>query len=202
MHWINKVSQPHFEGSVRMKLTFPKLGLGSLLGLLKLQSSIIGVKTPCIGVFFISLESYQSVVVENGFAWAIWTSQHKLWQKERPGVKLAVWLPATKSRESMWPWCVQVDCNMALKSSWRKLQLCFRPHPNRRSEQRVMIIQSPGSPNRDSFEIPPRESQDKKPFGCGCRGEAQSVLYGGRWWLPPSPGRDESNESRVARGLS
>jgi len=42
-------------GSVRMKLTFPKLGLGSPLGLPKLQSSITGVKTRCIGVFFISL---------------------------------------------------------------------------------------------------------------------------------------------------
>jgi len=58
------------------------------------------------------------------------------------------------------------------------------------------------SPNRDSFGIPPWESQDKKPFGCGCRGEAKSILYGGRWWVPPSPGRGESCESRVAHGLS
>jgi hypothetical protein len=49
-----------------MKLTFPKLGLGSPPGLLKLHSSIVGVKTPHIGVFFISLKSYQSVDVENG----------------------------------------------------------------------------------------------------------------------------------------
>jgi hypothetical protein len=26
--------------------------------------------------------------------------------------------------------------------------------------------------------------------------------YGGRWWLPPSSGRGESSESKVARGLS
>jgi hypothetical protein len=52
-----------------MKLTLPKLGLGSPSGLLKLQSLIAGVKTPHIEVFFISLESYQSVDVENGFAW-------------------------------------------------------------------------------------------------------------------------------------
>jgi hypothetical protein len=39
----------------------------------KLQSSISGVKTPHIGALFISLESYQSVDVENGLAWAIWT---------------------------------------------------------------------------------------------------------------------------------
>ncbi len=57
-----------------MKLTLPKWGLGSPPGLLKLQSSIAGVKTLCIGVFFISLEIYQSVDVENGLAWAIWTS--------------------------------------------------------------------------------------------------------------------------------
>jgi hypothetical protein len=42
----------------------------------------------------------------------------------------------------------------------------------------------------------------KKPFGCGCRGVTQIILYGGRWWFPLSPGRDESYESKVARGLS
>jgi hypothetical protein len=46
------------RGSVRMKLTLPKLGLESPLGLPKLQSSIVGAKTLRIGVFFISLESY------------------------------------------------------------------------------------------------------------------------------------------------
>jgi len=56
-----------------MKLTLSKLGLGSPLGLPKLQSSIAEVKKPHIGVFFISLESYRSVDVENGFTWAIWT---------------------------------------------------------------------------------------------------------------------------------
>ncbi len=54
-----------------MKLTLPKLGLGSPSGLPKFQSSIAGVKTPRIGVFFTSLESYQSVNVENGVKWAI-----------------------------------------------------------------------------------------------------------------------------------
>jgi len=41
-------------------------------------------------VFFIPLEKYQSVDIENGLAWAIWHLKHRLWQKERPGVKLAV----------------------------------------------------------------------------------------------------------------
>jgi len=110
--------------------------------------------------------------------------QHKLGQKEGPGVKLAVWFPITKSRESTRPWCVQVECDTLLESSWGKLQLCFRPHPNRRSKQRVMIVQSPKSRNQDSFGTPPWESRDKKPFGCGCHGEAQSILYGGSGGFP------------------
>jgi hypothetical protein len=60
-----------------MKLTLPKLGLP------KFQSSITGVKTPCIQVFFISLESYQSVDVENGLAWAIWTSTTQVMAKRK-----------------------------------------------------------------------------------------------------------------------
>jgi hypothetical protein len=43
------MSQPHFELSVRMKLTLPKVGSWSPPGLPKTQSSIARVKTPCIG---------------------------------------------------------------------------------------------------------------------------------------------------------
>jgi hypothetical protein len=57
------VSQPHFEGSVRSPFTLPKMGLGSPLGLPKTQNSIVGVKTPCIEVFFIMLERSQIVDV-------------------------------------------------------------------------------------------------------------------------------------------
>jgi len=65
-----------------------------------------------------------------------------------------------------------------------------------------MNTQSPWSLNRDSFETPFWESREKVSFGCKCDGEAQKMLYGGRWWLPPSSGRGESSESRVARGLA
>jgi hypothetical protein len=51
------LSQPHFEASVRMKLTLPKVGTWSPVGLLKTQSLIAGVKTPRIDVFFILLKS-------------------------------------------------------------------------------------------------------------------------------------------------
>jgi hypothetical protein len=128
--------------------------------------------------------------------------QHKLWLKERPRVKLAVWLPTTKSRESSWFRCVQMKCDTPLKSSQRELQIRFRSCPNRRLGREVMNAQSFGSPNRDSFRTPLWESREKVPSGCKCGGEAQRILYGGRWWLPSSSGRGESNESKVARGLS
>jgi hypothetical protein len=50
------LSQPYFEGSVRLPFTLPKMGLGSPLGFLKIQSSIAGVKTLRLEVFFIPLE--------------------------------------------------------------------------------------------------------------------------------------------------
>jgi len=65
-----------------------------------------------------------------------------------------------------------------------------------------MNAQSPKSPNRDSFETPLWESWEKEPFEYKCDGELQRILYGGRWWFPLSPGRGESSESKVARGLS
>jgi hypothetical protein len=65
-----------------------------------------------------------------------------------------------------------------------------------------MSVQSLGSSTRDSFGTPRWESREKVSFGCGSRGVTQRILYGGRWWLPPSPGRGESSKSKVARGSS
>jgi hypothetical protein len=50
------MSQPHFEGSVRLPFTLLKMGVWSPLGLPKIQKTIAGVKTPCIEVFIIPLE--------------------------------------------------------------------------------------------------------------------------------------------------
>jgi hypothetical protein len=128
--------------------------------------------------------------------------KHKLWPKERSGIKLAVWLLTTKSQESTRCPYVQVACNMPLESSRRGIQLCFKPHPNRRFAQKVIIPQSCRSSNVGDFEIPVWESQDKKSFGWGHRKEVQSILYGGRWWLPLSSGCAKSCKSKVTRGSS
>ncbi len=85
---------------------------------------------------------------------------------------------------------------MALESSRGELQLWFGPCSNRILQLGDMSSQSPRTPTWDSFGTPPWESREKEPFGCSLGRELQSILYGGRWWLPPSPGRDESSESK------
>ncbi len=79
-----------------MKLTLSKWGLGSPPRLPKLQSSIVGVKTPCIELLLISLESYQSVNVENGLTWAIWTSTTQVMAKRKAGNQIGNLTPDHK----------------------------------------------------------------------------------------------------------
>ncbi len=45
---------------------------------------------------------------------------------------------------------------------------------------------------RDNFGTPTWESREKEPFWCSLGGVLQRILYGGRWWFPPSPGRGVS----------
>jgi len=72
--------------------------------------------------------------------------QPKLWVKEGPGVKLAIWLPTTKSQESTRSRRALGECNTSLKRSRRGLQDWFRPRPDPRSGRGVMAVQSPESP--------------------------------------------------------
>ncbi len=171
-----KLSQPHFEASVRMKLTFPKVGTWSHPGLPKTQSLIVGVKTPRIEVFSIPLERSWSVDVQNGLAWTIQTSTTQVMVKRR----------AIKNQESTRSRCVQVECNTPLESFQGELQLWFKFHSNRRSESKDLSSQNLGNINRDNFGTPPWESREQMSFGCSLGRELQRILYGGRWWLPES----------------
>jgi len=65
-----------------------------------------------------------------------------------------------------------------------------------------MALQSCGNLTLVVLGLPFGNLGTKRPFGCGPRGEVQRILYGGRWWLPPSLGSGESCESEVARDLS
>jgi hypothetical protein len=70
-----------------MTLTLLKWGRG------RLQSRIAGVKTPCIGVIFISLENYESLDVENELTWAIWTFVAQVMCKRKAGSQIGNLIP-------------------------------------------------------------------------------------------------------------
>jgi len=152
--WRSNLLQPHFEASVRMRLALPKVGTWNPPGLPQFQSSIAKVKTPRLDKFFILLERSWSVDSKMASHEPFGHLQHKLWLKEGPRVKMAVWLPTTKSQESTRPMRVQVECDTPLERSWGELQVCFRPRPNQNSEPRVISSQSTRSPIRDSFGTP------------------------------------------------
>jgi hypothetical protein len=118
--------------------------------------------------------------------------KHKLWPKERSGVKLAIWLPTTNSEESTRFPCVQVACNIPLESYQWKLQLCFRPHLNKRSTHKVMGPQSYGNLNFGNFGTPIWESQNKNAIWMWAswkgaeytiRGKVVASPKFGLWWV-------------------
>jgi hypothetical protein len=78
--------------------------------------------------------------------WQFGHLQPKLWAKEGPGVKLAVWLPTTKSRESTSSWRRLEECDMALERSRRELQHWFRTRPDPSLGRGAMAVQSSRSP--------------------------------------------------------
>jgi hypothetical protein len=80
--------------------------------------------------------------------------EHKLWSKERPKVKLPIWLSTIKSQELSWFTYVQVVCHILLERFQQRLQLFFRSHLNQRSSQKVMGLQNCGSPDLGSFGTP------------------------------------------------
>jgi hypothetical protein len=124
--------------------------------------------------------------------------KHKLWAKEMPGVKLVVWLPTTKSRESTRFTWLQMTCHIPLESSRRELQLCFRPHYDQSSAQEVMRPQSPGSPSWRDFGTPTRESRERKAIWMWAPWRVTEYTIRGKVVASPSPGRGESCVSVLA----
>jgi hypothetical protein len=78
--------------------------------------------------------------------WQFGYLQPKLWAKEGPGVKLAIWLPTTKSWESTSSRRRLEECDMALESFWRELQHWFRTRPDPSLGRGTMAVQSFESP--------------------------------------------------------
>jgi hypothetical protein len=119
----------------------------------------------------------------------------KLWAKEGPGVKLAVWLPTTKSRESTSSQCPIRECDTSLERSRRGLQLRLRPRRDPRSGRGDMTSQSPGS-REPGHLVGFRDSNLGVPGICATwmwvrRSVAEYTIWGmvvaspesGPWWV-------------------
>ncbi len=81
-HW-ESVATPLWAQMWEWDSHSQKVGIGSPLGLLQLQSSTVEGKTPRLEVFFILLKRSWSVNVQNGLTWAIWTSAAQVMGKRR-----------------------------------------------------------------------------------------------------------------------
>jgi len=131
--------------------------------------------------------------------WSFGHLKLTLWAKEGPGVKLAVWLLTTKSREST---SSQPPIENATRR-WKDLDedynfgldlVMIRLRSQELWAPKVPRFQ-PGQ-FRDNFGTPTWESWENVPFGCNPHGVAQRILCGGRWWLPPNPDHGESSVSK------
>jgi hypothetical protein len=114
--------------------------------------------------------------------------KHKLWPKKRSGVKLPIWFPTTKSQELTQFPCVQVACHIPLEIYRQGLQLCFKPHHDRRSAREVMRPQSCGSPNCGNFGSPGTKKDIWMwPLWRGVeytiRGKVVASPKSGPWWI-------------------
>jgi hypothetical protein len=118
--------------------------------------------------------------------------KHKLWQNEWSGVKLPIWLPTTKSKESPRFIFMQVAWHIPLENSWKWIQLFLRPHLNWRFVKEVMGLQSCGSPNFENFGTPnlgiPRQNDiwvlDPWPSTKNTiRGKVVASPKFGSWWI-------------------
>jgi hypothetical protein len=124
--------------------------------------------------------------------------KHKLWPKERLGVKLPIWLPTIKSWEStLFPY-VKVAWHIPLETSWQGLQLSFKPHLNRRSAHKVMGLQSHESPNFKILGFQLRSPWTKWHLGVSPMARHKEYYKGAKWWFPPSLDYGESWESMYA----
>jgi hypothetical protein len=126
----------------------------------------------------------------------------KLWANEGPGVKLLNWqfdsrphkvgnrpLTDLRMESATWRW-KDLDEGYNFCSDLVAIRLWNRE---------LWAFKVPGlQPGqfRDNFGTPTWECREKEPFECSPRGALQRIIYGGRWWLPPSPGRGESCGSK------
>jgi hypothetical protein len=123
--------------------------------------------------------------------WSFEHMQPKLWEKEGSGVKLAIWLPTTKSRESTSSRHPIRKYDMALEKSRRGLQLWLRPRCDRTLQSIVMAVQNFRSPTGTisglHFGSPKKLCHWDVASIVSCKeyymGEGGGFLESGSWWV-------------------
>jgi hypothetical protein len=130
-----------------------------------------GPKHLALGCSWCHWKGIETYISKMASHWSFEHLQPKLWAKEGLGVKLAVWLPTTKSQESTHSRRALGKCDTSLERSQRGLQYWLRPRPDPRSGRGVMAVQSPGSPTgthsgqlRDSISGLPGKSDIRMPL--------------------------------------
>jgi hypothetical protein len=119
----------------------------------------------------------------------------KLWAKEGLGVKLAIRLPTTKSRESTSSRLPNWKCDMALERSQRGLQLWSRPCCDQTLQSGVMSVQSLGTPTGTISGLQLGSPEKKSHLDVRLM-ERCREYYIGEGGGPPSPGHGESCVSK------
>jgi len=123
--------------------------------------------------------------------------QPKLWTKEGPGVKL----PTTKSRESTSSRRRLKECDTALKSYWRELQLWFRARPDPSLGEELWPSKVPGLQPGTVLGLQ-LGSPEKKSHLDVALAESCIVYYMGEGGGFPRVRAVVSQVVQVARGLS
>jgi hypothetical protein len=100
-------------------------------------------------------------------------------QKKGPGIKLAIWLPTTKSWESTSSRRRLEECDTTLGKLLTRATTLIQD--SSRSEFGARSCGRPKSrikwiPTRDSFGTPFQESQQNVPFGCSLCDQPQRIL--------------------------
>jgi hypothetical protein len=133
-------------------------------------------QTPRIWAFLVSLESSWSVDVQNGLAWAIWTSETQVMGKRRAGSQTGSLTPDHyKSGIDLFPMCALRVRHGVGKLSSRAtslVQTSSRSEVGARSYEVPKSRESKPGQFRDSTSGVP----GKRAIGCHSRGRTQSIL--------------------------
>jgi len=146
------MSQPYFGQVWGWSPTLgKKWGVGVLRDSQMFKARQQGPKHLTLGCSWCRWKGLEAQISKMASHWPFGHLSPKLWAKEGPRVKLAVWLLTTKSWESTSSRPPNWKCDTSLERWRRGLQVWFKPRRNQTSQSGVMSSQSPRDSTRDNF---------------------------------------------------